>query len=157
MTTWSDTQSDARPASRAARATSTTASGAIAPACSSAIPNRGPAIRLSSFRRSRDGRAPAPCAGARRERPPGTSGGDRRLAPPEGELAVLVVQDHRVAVVELAPQQAHRQRLDDLLLDRALQRSRAVDRVEPLAGQELARRRGQLEVHLTLGQPRPQA
>src|SRR5207249_6229606 len=101
--------------------TAATASGAMAPAWGSTIPNRSPAIALSSFRRS--------CG----------SGGDRRLAPPEGELAVLVVQEHRVAVVELALQQAHRQRLDDLLLDRALQRPRAVDRVEPLAGQELAR------------------
>src|SRR5919199_1947958 len=74
----------------------------------------------------------------------------------EGELAVgRGVDDDVVAVDELALQQAHRQRLDQVLLDGPLERPRAVDGVEALARHQLLGRVGELERHLPLGQARP--
>src|SRR5919202_7085747 len=72
----------------------------------------------------------------------------------EGELAVgRGVDDDVVAVGELALQHAHRQRLDQVLLDGPLERPRAVHRVEALASHQLFGRVGELEPHLALGQP----
>lgn len=50
----------------------------------------------------------------------------------EGELAVVGVHVDVVAVVELALEELHRKRVLDPLLDRPLERARAIGRIEPL-------------------------
>src|SRR5438093_229698 len=56
----------------------------------------------------------------------------RVLLTPEDDLAILRVDEDRVALLELAGQDLLRERIDDEPLDRALDRARAVDRVEAL-------------------------
>ena len=68
--------------------------------------------------------------------------GDSLVDATELQLAAAGIGHDLVAVVELATKQLDGQRLDDLLLDRALQRARAVDRVEALDGEELLGRVG---------------
>src|SRR5437763_3892451 len=66
------------------------------------------------------------------------------------------VDDDVVAVDELALQHAHRQRLDQVLLDGPLERPRAVDGVEALASHQLLGRLSELQRDLALGESRPQ-
>ena len=66
------------------------------------------------------------------------------------------VDDHLVALADLARKQLQGQRVLDLALDQALQRPRAVRRVVPLLRQILARGVGQAERELALGEPRLQ-
>ena len=72
-----------------------------------------------------------------------------RIMPP-GRYAAGQI-DH---VDRLEPLQ--RERLNDLLLDRSLERASAVDRIEALARQELERRRSQVERDPPLAQTFPE-
>src|SRR6266516_2912591 len=83
-------------------------------------------------------------------RPPAPSARGRALAPavrralfgfllrvllaPEDDLAVLGIDEDGVALLEFSGQHLLRERVDDEPLDRALDRARAVDRVEALLG-----------------------
>src|SRR5919202_1679745 len=108
--------------------------------------------------------APAPAGSTRhsaRSTPPSarSSGGGRhrrRRREAQVVLGVGIDQD-AVAVLEGALQQSHRQRLDDALLNGALERTCTIDRVEALTRQQLFGGRGELELHLSLSQPLAQA
>ena len=63
----------------------------------------------------------------------------------ENDLAVLHIDDHGLADVELLPQDALRERVLDQLLDGPAQRPRAQLRVVALLGQQLLGRRGELQ------------
>src|SRR5438445_10980099 len=60
----------------------------------------------------------------------------RVLLAPEDDLAVLRVNQDRVALFELSREDLLRERIDDEALDRALDRARAIDRIESLFGDE---------------------
>src|SRR5207245_1625315 len=78
----------------------------------------------------------------------GSGRGGRGLL--ERELAVLGVDHDRVALAELVLEQALRQRVLDLALDRALQRPGAVSRIPAGIRDQLLRRRRQHEVDAAL-------
>src|ERR1043165_9681457 len=67
------------------------------------------------------------------------------------ELAVVHVHEHRVARLELPFEQADRQRIDDLALQRALERPRAERGVVACARQMVLRRLADLERQAALG------
>ena len=71
----------------------------------------------------------------------------------ELQLPAAGIGHDLVAVVELATKQLDCQGLDDLLLDRALQGPRAVDRVEAFDGEEFLGRVGEFELDLAVGEP----
>ena len=72
-------------------------------------------------------------------------------------LAAFDVDHYRVAVNELALEDANRQRVLHLALKSSLQRPRSVDRIESLPRDHLSSRVGQLDVHLPLPQELPQS
>src|SRR5437870_12322977 len=76
----------------------------------------------------------------------------RVLLGPEHDLAVPRVHHHGVALVELTGQHLLRERIEDALLDRALERSRAVRGVEAFLRDERLGVRGELEGDLPLGE-----
>src|SRR4051812_25059325 len=78
----------------------------------------------------------------------------RVLLGPEHDLPVLRVHEDRVALIELAHQHFLRERIDDELLDRALDRARAVRRVEALLRDERLGILGELKRELPLGETR---
>src|SRR5215510_12089433 len=65
---------------------------------------------------------------------------------------LVEINDHGLAVADLAFQDAAAKRRFDLALDRALQGARAVDRVITGAHQMRARRFGQFQVDVAFGQ-----
>src|SRR5438105_169799 len=74
----------------------------------------------------------------------------------EGELAVAGVDQDRVALAEASLEERRRERVLHQPLERPLQRTRAVGRIPPGLGQQLLRRRRQLDVDPPLRQPSPQ-
>src|SRR5207247_4710270 len=77
----------------------------------------------------------------------------RVLLAPEDDLAVLCVHEDRVAFLELSGEHLLRERIDDEPLDRALDRSRAIDGVEALLRDERLPVVGKVERDLPLEEP----
>ena len=71
---------------------------------------------------------------------------------PEGELVVCRIHHNRVAVVEVAREQPHRQRMNNPLLNRPAQWARTIDGVEADIGQTLFGGRSQFHRHVARGQ-----
>ena len=84
-------------------------------------------------------------------------GGSDRGGLLEHELVVPGVDPHRVALPEVALEQAHRQRVFDQPLQGALERAGAVGRVPARLGDDLLRLVGQLERQPAFGEPVTQA
>src|SRR6267142_25545 len=74
----------------------------------------------------------------------------RVLLGPEDDLPVLCIHEDGIALLELAGEQLLRERIQDLFLDRPLDRARSVDRVEALRGDERLGVLGELERELAL-------
>ena len=70
----------------------------------------------------------------------------------KGELLAIGVHHNRVAIVEVAGEQPYRQRMDDALLNRAAERTRAIDRVEADIGEAFSGGGCKLHGHVALGQ-----
>jgi hypothetical protein len=74
------------------------------------------------------------------------------LALAKHQRPALGLDPHRVARTELAGQDLLRQRILQLLLDRALERTRAVDRIEADVAEQQQRGFGDLQPDLAFGQ-----
>src|SRR3546814_10229135 len=70
----------------------------------------------------------------------------------EHQVPTFGIHAHRVAIAELPGQDLRRQRILQLLLDRALERTRAVDRVEADVAEQVERLVRHLDADAALGQ-----